>query len=213
MKPKVYLETSVLSYLAARPSRDAVTAGRQAITRRWWDTEREKYSLVVSEAVEAECERGDPDLIGRRRALLDEVSLSPVNERILELAKVPIVPGAIPVKAGTDAVHIAAAAIEQCEFLLAWNFRHIANVRIRRAVERILAKHLDTRMAIRKRPSAPGKNLCEQKPWEDEVLRELYAARDAYGAEHGYDLDRIYADLKRREAGSRLRRAHAVKRA
>jgi hypothetical protein len=75
MKPKVYVETSVLSYLAALPSRDAVTAGRQVITRRWWETEREKYSLVVSEAVETECERGDPESVKRRRALLDEVSL------------------------------------------------------------------------------------------------------------------------------------------
>jgi hypothetical protein len=62
-------------------------------------------------------------------------------------------------------------------------------------------------MAIRKRPSAPPKSSSEQKPWEDEVLREVYAARDAYAAEHGYDLDRIFADLKRREATSRLRRA------
>ena len=142
MKAKVYVETSVLSYLAARPSRDTVTAGRQVITRRWWETEREKYSLVVSEAVEAECERGDPDVVERRRKLLVEVSLFPVDERILELARLLIVPGAIPEKAGPDAVHIAAAAVEECEFLLTWNFMHIANVRIRRAVERILAKWL-----------------------------------------------------------------------
>lgn len=64
-------------------------------------------------------------------------------------------------------------------------------------------------MATRRRLSAPRKSLNEQKPWEDEVLREVYAARDAYAAEHGYDLDRIYADLKRREAGSRLRREPA----
>ena len=62
-------------------------------------------------------------------------------------------------------------------------------------------------MATRKRLSVPRKSLFEQNPWEDEVLREVYAARDAYAAEQGYDLDRIYADLKRREAGSRLRRA------
>lgn len=129
MKAKLYVETSVLSYLAARPSRDTVTAGRQVITRRWWETEREKYSLVVSEAVEAECERGDPDVVKRRRELLVEVSLFPVDERILELARLLIVPGAIPEKAGPDAVHIAAAAVEECEFLLTWNFRHIANVR------------------------------------------------------------------------------------
>jgi predicted nucleic acid-binding protein len=141
MKPKVYVETSVLSYLAARPSQDAVTAGRQLITQRWWETEREKYALVISELVETECGRGDPTLIKRRKALLGAVSLFPVNERILELARLLVAPGAVPEKAGPDAVHIAAAAIEQCEYLLTWNFRHIANVRIRREVERILAKH------------------------------------------------------------------------
>jgi hypothetical protein len=65
-------------------------------------------------------------------------------------------------------------------------------------------------MATQKRPSVPRKNLPEPRPWEDEVLREVYAIRDAYAAEHGYDLDRIYADLKRREAKSRLRRVHTL---
>ena len=68
-------------------------------------------------------------------------------------------------------------------------------------------------MAIRKRPSALRKSSCEQKPWEDEVLRQVYAERDAYAAEHGYDLDRIYADLRRREASSHLRRAKPLTRA
>jgi hypothetical protein len=53
---------------------------------------------------------------------IEEVSLFPINEAILELAKVLITPGVIPVKAGPDAVHIAAAALEECEFLLTWNF-------------------------------------------------------------------------------------------
>ena len=63
-------------------------------------------------------------------------------------------------------------------------------------------------MATQKRPSVPLNSSFDQKPWEDEVLREVYTARDAYAAEHGYDLDRIYADLKHREANSRLRRAN-----
>ena len=63
-------------------------------------------------------------------------------------------------------------------------------------------------MATQKRPSVLRKNLSEEKPWEDEVLRDVYAERDAYPAEHGYYLDRIYADLKRRESKSRLRRVN-----
>ena len=141
LKPKVYVETTIFSYLAARPSRQPITAGRQQITQQWWETQRQKYTLVVSAVVEAECERGDPQLAVRRRKLLDEVSLFPVDQRIMDLAKLLVVPGAIPAKAGPDAVHIAAASIEECEFLLTWNFKHIANVHIRREVERILAKH------------------------------------------------------------------------
>jgi hypothetical protein len=62
-------------------------------------------------------------------------------------------------------------------------------------------------MATTKQRSALRKNSSDSKPWEDEVLRELYAQRDAYAVEHGYDLDRLYADLKAREASSSMRRA------
>ena len=148
IKPKVYVETTILSYLAARPSRQPITSGRQMITRQWWDSERKKYNLVVSEVVEAECERGDPALAQIRRELLGEILLFHVDERILELAKLLVVPGAIPEKAGPDAIHIAAASVERCEFLLTWNFRHIANVRIRREVERILARNGYTKTTI-----------------------------------------------------------------
>ena len=113
MSAKVYIETSIISYLAARLSRDPVTAGRQLITRHWWETEREKYSLLISEAVVAECERGDPLLIDRRRQVLNGLSLFSVNENILRVARLLMTPGAIPPKAGPDAVHIAAAAVEE----------------------------------------------------------------------------------------------------
>jgi len=111
------------------------------ITRDWWESQRYGYRLVGSEVVEAECRRGNPKLVESRLALLDEVSLFPIDQRILGLARLLIVPGALPSKAGLDALHIAAAAVEDCSFLLTWNFRHIANVRIRREVERILAHH------------------------------------------------------------------------
>jgi hypothetical protein len=86
MKPKVYFETTVLSYLA-RPSKDPITAGRQVLTRRWWDAERSKYQLVVSEAVEVECDRGDPEIVAVRRRLLQEATLFPLNQEILEFSE------------------------------------------------------------------------------------------------------------------------------
>lgn len=140
-KPRVYVETTILSYLAARPSRDVVTAGRQLTTQQWWENERRKYTLVGSSEVRDECEQGDPVVIERRRTFLAELSLSPLDERILELAEDLVRPGAIPKKAAPDAIHIAAANVMQCSFLLTWNLRHIANVRIRQQVERILIKH------------------------------------------------------------------------
>jgi hypothetical protein len=104
------------------------------------------------------------------------------------------------VEARPDSVHIAAAAVEECEFLLTWNFRHITTF--------VFAgkwRGFFRTMATPKRPSVRRKSLSEQKPWEDDVLQEVYAVWDSYAAEHGYNLDQIYADLKRREASSDLR--------
>jgi hypothetical protein len=147
--------------------------------------------------------RGDPEMVAVRRRLLQAASLFPLDQEILELARVLIAPGAIPEKAGPDAVHIAAASVAKCDFLLTWNFRHIANVRIRSEVEKIWQD-----MAMQEQQSAHPKSSSDYEPWEDDVLRDVYVTRDDYAAEHGYDLDRIYADLKQREASSLLRKSN-----
>ncbi len=76
IKPGVYVETTILSYLAARPSRDVVTAGRQLTTQQWWENERRKYTLVGSSEVRDECEQGDPVVIERRRTFLTDSRFS-----------------------------------------------------------------------------------------------------------------------------------------
>jgi hypothetical protein len=52
----------------------------------------------------------------------------------------------------------------------------------------------------------------ESKPWDhDEVLREVYANREAYSAEHGHDLRRIFEDMKRRSEERSRQQSHASK--
>jgi predicted nucleic acid-binding protein len=140
MKPRVYIETTVLSYVAARPSRDAIQQFRQEISKRWWEQERMKYDLVVSELVEAECKRGDPEQAAQRTALLQQTTLLAVDRSILDLAKELTGPAAIPPSAAPDAIHVAAAVIHRCDYLLTWNLRHIANAQIRRVVEGIVER-------------------------------------------------------------------------
>jgi hypothetical protein len=140
VKPKVYLETTILSYLAARKSNDPRTAQRQLITRHWWDLKRKNFDLYVSAAVEDECRRGNPDQAKHRLELLAETIL-PLNQTIMDLASKLVVPGGFPDSAEVDSVHVAAATLYGCEYLVTWNIRHIANGQIRRLTERIIREH------------------------------------------------------------------------
>jgi hypothetical protein len=74
LKPKVYLETTVISYLTAVPGRDIVQAAHQQITREWWER-RKDFDLFVSQAVITEIGRGDSDAAGRRLAALENIAV------------------------------------------------------------------------------------------------------------------------------------------
>jgi hypothetical protein len=92
----------------------------------------------VSELVEEECGKGDEEQIARRMEFLAQASLLPISGAILELAGKLVGPGLIPPEVGQDAIHVAAAAMHGCSFLLTWNFRHLANAAIRSRIERIV---------------------------------------------------------------------------
>ncbi len=131
---RVYLETSIVSYVSAFPSRDLVVAGHQQVTRDWWD-QRTTYELFVSEAVIAEASRGDGDAVRRRLEVLDGIPVLPMAEEARVLAHTLLGAAALPAKAAFDALHVALAAVHGMEYLLTWNCTHLANAAIRPQLE------------------------------------------------------------------------------
>lgn len=138
MKAVVYIESSVISYLTARPSRDVVTAARQAITSEWWDNHRQRYELYISALVEEEIASGDASAAQRRiEAVVDIPSLG-ITPEAQELAQVLLDGKAVPANSVEDALHIGIAATQGAEFLLTWNFKHINNAETKALIEKLV---------------------------------------------------------------------------
>ena len=125
---RIYVETSVISYLTNRPALDVITAGHQATTYQWWQGKRKHFELVISQFVVDECAAGDPVAAPNRMATIDGLALLDASRPEVEsLARALISAGALPAKAFIDASHIAVCAVAGVEMLLTWNFKHIAN--------------------------------------------------------------------------------------
>lgn len=135
MKPKVYLETTVISYLTARPSRDLVTAAHQQVTQDWWLDSRPYFDLFISQLIKDEASGGDERAAEKRLQTLSGLPLLPTSREALELAKAIMKQALIPRKASEDALHIALATTNGMDYLMTWNLRHIANAVIRGQVE------------------------------------------------------------------------------
>ena len=131
MKLKVYIETFVVSYLAARPSRDLITAAHQQLTIDWWENRRTDFDLYVSQLVVREAGAGDENAAKRRLEIIEPMPLLELNEVALTLARALLEDGLLPAKASEDALHIAVATVHGMDFLLTWNCKHIANAEMR----------------------------------------------------------------------------------
>jgi predicted nucleic acid-binding protein len=137
MKRKVYVETSVISYLTARPSKTILGAAHQQLTQSWWER-RFEYELCISQVVWQECRVGDPEAARKRLAVLEGLAVLAVTEEMIELAERLIAQRLIPTKAIDDALHITIATLHHLDFLLTWNCRHIANPLIQEGIAEYL---------------------------------------------------------------------------
>lgn len=138
MPSSVYVETSVISYYTARPSRDIVTAARQTLTQEWWENARSKYDLYVSVLVVEESKDGAPDAAQRRLEAISELPILEMNEATQQLAKRLIDEGAVPPSSPEDALHISLATVHGMDFLLTWNFRHINNAEMKARIRTVI---------------------------------------------------------------------------
>jgi predicted nucleic acid-binding protein len=137
MKPKVYLETSVISYLTSRPSRDLIVAANQQITQEWWQIRRAGFDLYISQLVIQEASAGDETMAERRLQVIEDIPLLELSEEAVTFAERLVKDGPLPHKAVEDALHIAVATLNGIDYLLTWNFRHIANATMRYKIERV----------------------------------------------------------------------------
>lgn len=127
----VYIETTIVSYLTARPSRDLILAAHQQITREWWDNERQRYELFTGQMALIEAAAGDPEAAADRPAVLGELPLLMESADVPDLAQALISATALPAVAGRDAIHVATAATMGMDYLLTWNCCHLANASLR----------------------------------------------------------------------------------
>jgi hypothetical protein len=138
MKPKVYIETSVVSYLANRPSRYVVIAAHQALTEEWWEDRTDAFERVVSALVVREVSAGEGESARKRLAAIAQLPVLAVSEAALALAQRLVEPGPIPASAKADALHVAVAAVNGVDYLLTWNCKHLANAALRERIARLV---------------------------------------------------------------------------
>lgn len=134
MEQRIYLETTIPSFLTARSSNNLILVGEQELTRQWWEARRDDFDILVSELVLEECGKGDAEAAARRLAVISDLDILQIDEEVVDLTDAIMQSGIIPAKAAADAAHIAIASRHGIDYLLTWNCRHIANAEIIRQI-------------------------------------------------------------------------------
>lgn len=199
-KPKVYIETTVVSYLVARPSNNATVSDRQQTTRRLWEEYSDAFEFVTSDIVLEEAERGDPREAERRTAILDNLRELRLSPEATALAHKLIDAGAVPPQSLSDAQHIAIAVVHGSEYLVSWNYKHIVNETKRQHITDVCltAGYQPTTLCT---PEALMEEIQMKEhlePQTDPILEECYRIKAEFSAQFN-SLEELYDYVKARE--------------
>lgn len=137
LKPSVYIETTVVSYVTARPSRDLVVAAHQQVTVEWWESTLPRCEPFISPVVVEEAARGDEEAAKLRLEKISGFPVLEVTNEVRELADLYFARTQIPEKARADAYHLALATFHGMDFLVSWNFTHILAAPVRAMIRDI----------------------------------------------------------------------------
>ncbi len=135
---RIYIESTIPSYIVARPARDLLQAARQQITRDWWDLRSSHHALFASQIVLDEIVGGEVAMAHKRLDLMANIPLLDLTDEARSLTQVVLGSGLLPPRADRDAAHIALATVHEMDILLSWNCRHIANAAIQRGLRQLV---------------------------------------------------------------------------
>ena len=136
-KPKLYMETTIPSYLTSWPSRDLIIAAHQQVTREWWKKRKSSFEICISQLIVDEVKAGDDEAARERLKVIDGMPLLDITYEVECVASRILVSGLIPSKAATDAAHIAIATVHEMDYLMTWNCVQLANAAITKEVAKI----------------------------------------------------------------------------
>src|SRR5438105_9783830 len=124
---RIYIESTIPSYVVARPARDLLQAARQQLTRDWWDLKREQHELFTSQVVLDEIAGGEAAMAKQRLALMGGIAVARATDEVEALTQSILDSGALPANAARDAAHIARATGHELDLLFSWHCRHVPN--------------------------------------------------------------------------------------
>ena len=138
MKKRIYIETTIVSYYTARPSRDLMIAGHQEATRDLWPEPSTKYETYISALVYEEASKGNPDQAKMRLEVIKPFPMLDIDDEVRSLAGNIITGRGIPANYPEDALHIAVATVNNIDVVVTWSFAHLNNPFTRRAIRQIV---------------------------------------------------------------------------
>ena len=195
IKPRVYIEPTVVSYLVARLSKNPVLAARQRASRQLWEDYAGRFEFVISQVVLAEIQRGDAMAAQQRFEVISALTILENSPEIDTIVQKLLDSGAVPRNSRPDAQHIAVATVHGVEYLVSWNHKHIVNENKRELINQVCQEAgfqpttLFTPTQLMEESQMKEKETPEKHPefdpetYTDPILEECYRIKAEISAQ------------------------------